>query len=144
MTASEKEALILENNLIKQYKPRYNIRLKDDKCYVSVKVTVKDPWPRVLVTRKLVKDGSAYLGPFHSASACATRSTSCGRSFRCGPAATPCSENRTRPCLEYQIKRCLGAVCAARSIAPTTQSICARRCCCSRASTELLDPLAGG
>src|SRR6266545_4946148 len=67
VTATEKEALILENNLIKQYKPRYNIRLKDDKSYVSVKVTVQDPWPRVIVTRKIVKDGSKYFGPYHSA-----------------------------------------------------------------------------
>ena len=66
-TRSEAEALILENNLIKQYKPRYNIRLKDDKSYVSVKVTVQDAWPRVLVTRKIVKDGSKYFGPYHSA-----------------------------------------------------------------------------
>src|SRR5207249_2439981 len=69
VTASDKEALILENNLIKQYRPRYNIRLKDDKSYVSVKVAVHDPWPRVLVTRKIVKDGSRYFGPFASASA---------------------------------------------------------------------------
>jgi excinuclease ABC subunit C len=51
VTANDKEALILENNLIKQYRPRYNIRLKDDKSYVSVLVTVQDPWPRVVVTR---------------------------------------------------------------------------------------------
>src|SRR5205809_6300440 len=69
VTANDKEALILENNLIKQYRPRYNIRLKDDKSYVSVKVTVKDPWPCVLVTRRIVKDGSRYFGPFASASA---------------------------------------------------------------------------
>src|SRR5207247_8511447 len=69
VTASDKEALILENNLIKQYRPRYNIRLKDDKSYVSVKVTTADPWPRVLVTRRIVKDGSRYFGPFASASA---------------------------------------------------------------------------
>src|SRR5438445_360751 len=67
VTGSDKEALILENNLIKQYKPRYNIRLKDDKSYVSVKVTVTDPWPRVLVTRRIVKDGSKYFGPYASA-----------------------------------------------------------------------------
>src|SRR4029077_944523 len=67
VTATEKEALILENNLFTQYKPRYNIRLKDDKSYVSVKVTVQDAWPRVLVTRKIVKDGSKYFGPYHSA-----------------------------------------------------------------------------
>jgi len=69
VTGNDKEALILENNLIKQYRPRYNIRLKDDKSYVSVKVSVQDPWPRVLVTRKIVKDGSRYFGPFASASA---------------------------------------------------------------------------
>src|ERR1051325_8338113 len=64
VTANDMEALILENNLIKQYKPRYNIRLKDDKSYVSVKVTLQDEWPRILVTRKIVKDGSRYFGPF--------------------------------------------------------------------------------
>ena len=66
VTASEKEALILENNLIKQYKPRYNIRLKDDKSYLSAKVT-NHAWPRITVTRKIVKDGGHYFGPFGSA-----------------------------------------------------------------------------
>src|SRR6185503_20507394 len=65
VTASDKEALILENNLIKQYKPRYNIRLKDDKSYVSVKIEERHAWPRLVVTRKLARDGSRYLGPFH-------------------------------------------------------------------------------
>src|SRR5207249_1291288 len=73
VTASDKEALILENNLIKQYRPRYNIRLKDDKSYVSVKVAVHDPWPRVLVTRKIVKDRSRYFGPCASAAAAGER-----------------------------------------------------------------------
>ncbi len=66
VTSSEKEALILENNLIKQYKPRYNIRLKDDKSYLSVKIT-GHAWPRIMVTRKIVKDGGKYFGPFGSA-----------------------------------------------------------------------------
>src|SRR5262249_57523691 len=61
VTANEKEALILENNLIKQYRPRYTIRLKADKSYASGKVTTRDPWPRVLVTRRIVKDGSRYF-----------------------------------------------------------------------------------
>src|SRR6266404_9154596 len=59
VTATDKEALILENNLIKQYKPRYNIRLKDDKSYLSAKVT-SHSWPRILVTRRIVKDGGRY------------------------------------------------------------------------------------
>ena len=66
VTTNEKEALILENNLIKQYKPRYNIRLKDDKSYLSIKVTVSHPWPRILATRKIVKDGNRYFGPYSS------------------------------------------------------------------------------
>src|SRR4029453_3420034 len=111
VTASEKEALILENNLIKQYKPRYNIRLKDDKSYVSVKVTVGDAWPRVMVTRKIVKDGSRYFGPF--ASAYAVRETL--DTIRKVIPLRTCSDgvfrNRSRPCLENQIKRCLAPCC---------------------------------
>jgi len=111
ITSTDKEALILENNLIKQYKPRYNIRLKDDKSYVSVKVTVQDPWPRVLVTRKIVKDGSRYFGPY--ASAYSVRETL--DTIRKVIPLRTCSDgvfrNRSRPCLEYQIKRCLGPCC---------------------------------
>src|SRR5207247_3938234 len=66
VTGSDKEALILENNLIKQYKPRYNIRLKDDKSYLSAKIT-NHAWPRITVTRRIVKDGGRYIGPFGSA-----------------------------------------------------------------------------
>ncbi|MFI5395111.1 MAG: excinuclease ABC subunit UvrC [Candidatus Binatia bacterium] len=111
VTANDKEALILENNLIKQYKPRYNIRLKDDKSYVSVKVTVQDPWPRILVTRKIVKDGGKYFGPY--ASAWSVRETL--DTIRKVIPLRTCSDgvfrNRSRPCIEYQIKRCLGPCC---------------------------------
>ncbi|HZP41440.1 MAG TPA: excinuclease ABC subunit UvrC, partial [Candidatus Binatia bacterium] len=108
VTASEKEALILENNLIKQYKPRYNIRLKDDKSYVSVKVTVGDSWPRVLVTRRIVKDGSRYFGPFASASAVRETLDTIRKVFPLRTCSDPVFRNRSRPCIEYQIKRCLG------------------------------------
>jgi len=108
VTANETEALILENNLIKQYKPRYNIKLQDDKSYVSVKVTTKDDWPRIIVTRKIKKDGNTYLGPF--ASAVGVRET-VGVIRKVFPLRT-CSDavfkNRSRPCLEYQIARCMG------------------------------------
>jgi excinuclease ABC subunit C len=111
VTATDKEALILENNLIKQYKPRYNIRLKDDKSYVSVKVTVRDTWPRILVTRRIVQDGSRYFGPY--ASAYSVRETI--DTIRKVIPLRTCSDgvfrNRSRPCLEYQIKRCLGPCC---------------------------------
>src|SRR5262247_2544144 len=108
VTASEKEALILENNLIKQYRPRYNIRLKDDKSYVSVKVTVHEPWPRVSVTRRLVKDGSRYFGPFHSASGVRETLDLIRKIFPLRTCSDSVFRNRSRPCIEYQIKRCLG------------------------------------
>jgi excinuclease ABC subunit C len=108
VTASDKEALILENNLIKQYKPRYNIRLKDDKSYVSVKVTMQDPWPRVMVTRRIVKDGNRYFGPFASASAVRDTLDAIRKVFPLRTCSDPVFRNRSRPCIEYQIKRCLG------------------------------------
>jgi excinuclease ABC subunit C len=108
VTANEKEALILENSLIKQYKPRYNIRLKDDKSYVSVKVTVTDPWPRVLVTRRIVKDGNRYFGPFHSAVAVRDTLDTIRKVFPLRTCSDPVFKNRSRPCIEYDIKRCLG------------------------------------
>jgi len=108
VTANDKEALILENNLIKQYRPRYNIRLKDDKSYVSVKVTVQDPWPRVLVTRRIVKDGNRYFGPFASASAVRDTLDTIRRVFPLRTCSDPVFRNRSRPCIEYDIKRCLG------------------------------------
>jgi excinuclease ABC subunit C len=107
VTANEKEALILENTLIKQYKPRYNIRLKDDKSYVSVKVTVGDRWPRVLVTRRIVKDGSRYFGPFHSASAVRETLDTIRKVFPLRTCSDPVFRNRSRPCIEYDIRRCL-------------------------------------
>ena len=108
VTTNEKEALILENTLIKQYRPRYNIRLKDDKSYVSVKVTVNDPWPRVLVTRRIVKDGSRYFGPFHNASAVRDTLDTIRKVFPLRTCSDPVFRNRSRPCIEYEIKRCLG------------------------------------
>src|SRR5713101_571446 len=103
VTANDKEALILENNLIKQYRPRYNIRLKDDKSYVSVKVTVKDPWPRVLVTRRIVKDGNRYFGPFASASAVRDTLDTIRKAFPLRTCSDPVFRNRSRPCIEYDI-----------------------------------------
>jgi len=113
VTTNDKEALILENNLIKQYKPRYNIRLKDDKSYVSVKVTLRDPWPRILVTRKIVKDGSRYFGPFASAQGVRETIDTIRKVIPLRTCSDGVFRNRARPCLEYQIKRCLGPCCLA-------------------------------
>src|SRR5204862_4814643 len=97
VTANDKEALILENNLIKQYRPRYNIRLKDDKSYVSVKLTVRDPWPRVLVTRRIVKDGNRYFGPFASASAVRDTLDTIRKVFPLRTCSDAVFRNRRRP-----------------------------------------------
>src|SRR5260370_36814805 len=106
VTASEKEALILENNLIKQYKPKYNIRLKDDKSYLSAKIT-NHAWPRITVTRKIVKDCGHYFGPFGSA--CGLRDTIdvIRTTFPLRTCTDAVFRNRSRPCLEYQINRSL-------------------------------------
>ncbi len=108
VTTNEKEALILENNLIKQYRPPYNIRLKDDKSYWHVKVTLQDPWPRLFLTRQVVKDGSKYLGPFHSSAAVQETLEVIHKVFPLRTCSDSVFRNRTRPCLEYQMKRCLG------------------------------------
>jgi len=110
VTRSEKEALILENNLIKQYKPRYNIRLKDDKSYLSAKVT-SHAWPRIMVTRKIVKDGGKYFGPFGSADGLRETIDVIRKVFPLRTCSDAVFKNRARPCLEYQIKRCLGPCC---------------------------------
>jgi excinuclease ABC subunit C len=108
VTANEKEALILENNLIKQYKPRYNIRLKDDKSYLSIRINVRHPWPRITATRKIVKDGSRYFGPYSSAFAARETLDIIEKHFLLRNCTEYNFKNRSRPCLQYQIKRCLG------------------------------------
>ena len=110
VTASEKEALILENNLIKQYRPKYNIRLKDDKSYLSAKIT-NHAWPRITVTRKIVKDGGRYFGPFGSADGLRETIDVIRKVFPLRTCTDAVFRNRSRPCLEYQIKRCLGPCC---------------------------------
>jgi excinuclease ABC subunit C len=108
VTRNEKEALILENNLIKQYKPRYNIRLKDDKSYLSIKVMLQHPWPRIFPTRKIVKDGNRYFGPYSSAVSARETLDIIEKHFLLRNCTEHNFRNRARPCLQYQIKRCLG------------------------------------
>ncbi len=104
ITGSEIEALILECNLIKQHRPRYNISLKDDKTYPYIKVTTTEPYPRVLITRRVVKDGSRYFGPYTDAGAVHATLKLLRRLF---PLRSCRQMTSQRPCLEYHIKRCL-------------------------------------
>lgn len=89
ITASEVEALILECNLIKKHRPRYNISLKDDKSYPYVKVTVQEDFPRVFITRRVLKDGARYFGPYTNATAVHESLKLLRRLFPCEPVA-PC------------------------------------------------------
>ena len=104
VTATEMEALILECNLIKEYHPKYNISLRDDKSYPYVKVTLAEPYPRVYVTRRVVNDGSRYFGPYANAGAVHETIRLIRQLF---PLRTCRKMNSDRPCLEYHIKRCL-------------------------------------
>ncbi|WP_294159068.1 excinuclease ABC subunit UvrC [uncultured Selenomonas sp.] len=103
MTASEVEALILECNLIKKHRPRYNISLKDDKSYPYVKVTLQEAFPRVYLTHRIAKDGARYFGPY-------TNVTAVHESLKLLRRLFPlrnCKTLQDRPCLEYHIHRCL-------------------------------------
>jgi excinuclease ABC subunit C len=108
VVANNKEALALENNLIKQRKPRFNILLRDDKTYPYVKLTLGERWPRVYVTRRLRKDGSAYYGPYFPANLAYRIVDLIHRNFLIPSCKVDLTRFHTRPCLQYYIKRCLG------------------------------------
>ncbi len=109
LTTTEKEALILEASLIKKHRPRYNVILRDDKNYPLIKVTIRDKWPRVVVTRKRIRDGNRYFGPFASTSGMRMTLKLLYTMFPLRRCKTVRSRNR--PCLNYQMGRCL-APCA--------------------------------
>jgi excinuclease ABC subunit C len=105
---NNKEALALENNLIKQRKPRFNILLRDDKTYPYVKLTLGERWPRVYVTRRLRKDGSCYYGPYFPANLAYRIVDLIHRNFLIPSCKVDLTRFHPRPCLQYYIKRCLG------------------------------------
>jgi excinuclease ABC subunit C len=105
---NEKEALALENNLIKQKKPRFNILLRDDKTYPYVKLTLGERYPRVYVTRRLRKDGSAYYGPYFPANLAYRIVDLIHRHFLIPSCKVDLSRYHPRPCLQYYIHRCQG------------------------------------
>lgn len=106
--ANNKEALALENHLIKQKQPRFNILLRDDKTYPYVKLTLGERFPRVYVTRRLRKDGSAYFGPYFPANLAYRIVDLIHRSFMVPSCKVDLTRFHPRPCLQYYIKRCLG------------------------------------
>jgi len=104
---NEKEALALENNLIKQWKPRFNILLRDDKTYPYIKLT-NEKYPRVYVTRRLLKDGATYYGPYFPGNLAHRLVSFIHRHFKIPSCKVDFTRIHTHPCLEYHIHRCLG------------------------------------
>lgn len=110
VTANDKEALLLENNLIKQHRPKFNIRLVDDKTYLSIKVSTNEPFPRALLVRRAKKDGALYFGPYSSAAAIRQTLRTIRKFFPLRTCSNAEFKNRTRPCIQYDMGRC-GAPC---------------------------------
>ena len=109
VTSNEREALILENSLIKQKKPKYNIRLRDDKNYLSLRLDLKERFPRLSLTRRVLRDGALYYGPFASADALKKAKRLIHKVFP----LRDCTDEKfrrhsSRPCLSYYMGLCLG------------------------------------
>ncbi len=105
---NEVEALILESTLVKRNQPRYNVNLKDDKSFPYLKLTVNEPFPRVFITRRMKQDGALYFGPFLPASYARQTIRLINRYFKLRTCNLPIDGSLSRPCLDYQMKRCLG------------------------------------
>ena len=111
ITTTEKEALILEGNLIKKYRPRYNVILKDDANYPLLKLDINNRYPRLIIVRRMKNDGAFYFGPFTSTSAVRSTLRLIGPIFPLRKCKTRETPKRSRPCLNYQLGRCLAPCC---------------------------------
>src|SRR5215471_16813540 len=107
VTASEKEAAILEDSLVKKHQPRYNVKLRDDKSYLCLRIDVSHAWPRVEPVRRPSPDGARYYGPYHSATAARRTLQLVNKHFQLRTCSDQDLTSRKRPCLQYQIRRCL-------------------------------------
>jgi len=107
VTGTEKEALILENSLIKKHKPRFNVTLRDDKNFFSIRIDLRDSFPRLELVRRIKNDGARYFGPFSSSQAVKETLKFLHLVFPLRSCKESVFKTRTRPCIEYEIKRCL-------------------------------------
>ena len=108
LTDTEKEALILENNLIKQFKPRYNVLLRDDKTYVSIRLDMRKKYPHPQIVREVKKDGAIYFGPYSSARAVKETLRFIYELYPIRKCSERTFHGRTRPCLYHQMGKCMG------------------------------------
>lgn len=111
LTATEKEALILENNLIKQFKPKFNINLRDDKTFISIKLEIQKAFPYPKVVRQIEDDDALYFGPYASARAVRETLRYLNETFPIRKCHDSAFKNRVKPCLYYQMQKCLGPCC---------------------------------
>jgi excinuclease ABC subunit C len=111
LTASEKEALILESTLIKKYRPRYNVILKDDKRYPALRLDTTHRFPRLTIVRKIENDGNLYFGPFSSAGAVRSTLKIVNKTFKLRKCSDREFKTRTRPCINFQMQICLAPCC---------------------------------
>ncbi len=111
VTDTEKEALILENTLIKKYRPRYNVHFRDDKNYFSIRIDFKEKFPRFQLVRRIKKDGAKYFGPYSSSAAVKETLHFLQKIFPLRTCKDMEFSARTRPCIEFEIKRCLAPCC---------------------------------
>jgi excinuclease ABC subunit C len=108
LVGNEREALALEHNLIKQYRPKFNVMLRDDKTYPYIKFTAAEKYPRVYFTRRIKKDGSLYFGPYFPAGLARRILHFVHKRFLVPSCTVDLTRSHPRPCLQYYIKRCLG------------------------------------
>jgi len=106
VVSNDKEALLLENNLIKKYRPRFNVKLRDDKQYLVLRLDPSEPWPRLRLVRDIEQDGAKYFGPYHSASRARQALRVVNRHFQLRTCTDHVLNTRKRPCLQHQIGRC--------------------------------------
>jgi excinuclease ABC subunit C len=123
VTDSEQQAILLESILIKKHRPHYNVRLKDDKTYPYLKLTVNEDWPRAHVTRRVAKDGAKYFGPFASADSVHTTVDLLEKLFRLRSCRKAIAGDERRPCLEYHINRCSGPCIGAVNLEEYRQAV---------------------
>ncbi len=111
VTDTEEQAFLLERDLITKYKPRYNIRLKDDKAYLNIRIDLNQAWPRLELVRKIEQDGAKYFGPYTFSHELKSVLDLIKKIVPLRTCSNTVFYNRQRPCLEYQIKRCPGPCC---------------------------------
>ena len=139
LTPTVKDALLLENELIKRHRPRFNVRLRDDKQYLALRLDSRETWPRLREVRKFARDGAEYFGPYTSSASMKEAVSHLRKIFplrSCTEGAFKDYARRGRPCIEYEMKRCVGPCCGLSRSLITRTSCAGPRCSCAAVPTS--------